>query len=398
VVKDSLSVVLPSGALYVQPVVKTFTIKLNDDSYTFTAIRAGVKRLNVEPGAFLRENFLTWQPQLKEITATQPEWLTYYAAQTCYIYATAEFDNHNTLYKKIATFTAGKAYTVNTSVEYIAALMGQRPAKYDVYVVATDEPSGPRMSNVQQYIVVENAPNEQVFCFQNSLGGIDAIRCTGEAKHTPEYTASTALMNDTEDTYYIEKKDLRAQNTGWLSKASAAWLHDFFTSKQRYKHEDDTLQPVVIDEVTAETSTTEDLIAFEFTYRPAVASQHLNIKRSPQKSYSIWDDFVNTYVLAPLSPHVIFPGDRKIYNVQKIGGIWWTTDNHSAVVYADGSPIEMWSDGQTSQVKVIPDASHPEYGNYYSGFFTEKNNAAAQGWRIPTKNDFEKLLHWCPVK
>ena len=196
---------------------------------------------------------------------------------------------------KITTLTAGNVYTINTSVERIAGFVDYPPVYYSVYVVTTDSPSGPRLSNIQQYVVVDKAPNERTFCFQNSLGGIDAIRCTGEAKHTPEYTSSTALMNEVEDTYNIEKKDLHAQNTGWLNKAAAAWLHDFFTAKQRYKYEEDTLQSVVIDEVTAETSTIEDLIAFEFTYRPAIASKYMKLTRDFGTVSCTWSGFVNVW-------------------------------------------------------------------------------------------------------
>jgi hypothetical protein len=142
-------------------------------------------------------------------------------------------------------------------------------------------------------------PNEQFYCFQNSLGGLDTVRCTGEAKYAPEYTPSTALMNEVEDVYYIEKKDVTTQNTGWLNKAITAWLHDFFTAKQRYKYEDNTPQAVVIDEVTAETSTTEDLIAFEFTYREAKASIYLNLKRDGITTSCTWVDYANVLEYIP---------------------------------------------------------------------------------------------------
>jgi hypothetical protein len=294
VVHNALTFTLPAAGLFVQPeLVRTFTLLLDNSTYNFTAIRTGVKRLNVEPSVFLAKNFLTWQPQTKEVIAVQPEWLTYYASQTCHLYVRAEVYNNNIRSKKIADFAAGNAYTVNTSVERITALVGYPPARYDIYVVATDSPSGPRLSNIQQYIVVGPTPNEQFFCFQNSLGGIDTVRCTGEAKHTPEYTPSTALFNEVEDTYHIEKKDLKAQNTGWLRKDTAAWLNDFFASKQRYKYEDGALQPVVIDEVTAETSTAEDLIAFEFTYRESTASTYLNLKRDFGSTTATWTTFMN---------------------------------------------------------------------------------------------------------
>ena len=66
IVRDSLSGTIPTTDIYIQPeLINTFSILLNNDSYNFTAIRTGVKRLNVEPEEFLKKNFLTWQPQVK---------------------------------------------------------------------------------------------------------------------------------------------------------------------------------------------------------------------------------------------------------------------------------------------------------------------------------------------
>jgi hypothetical protein len=302
VIKNALSVTLPSGVLYVQgDLVKEFRIQLGvaGDAIirTFKAILCGLKGAGSADGAeFLSKNFLTWQPQQKKVTAMQPEWLTYYATNTCYLFVSAEFDDNTVGVQNLNMFPSGKAYTVDTSVSRITALFGRTPVRYNVFVAAgNDAFSSQRISNVQQYIVEPPAYNEQFFFFQNSLGGIDTVRCIGEAKHAPEYTPSTALMNEVEDVYNIEKKDLHTQNTGWLGKAAAAWLHDFFVSKQHYKHEDDVLQAVVIDEVTAESSTAEDLISFEFTYRPAIASEYMKLTREFGEKTCTWSGYVNAW-------------------------------------------------------------------------------------------------------
>jgi hypothetical protein len=294
VVHNALKFTMPTADPFVQPeILRTFRLVLNDFAYFFSAIRTGVKRLNVAPVEFLSKNFLTWQPPVKEITDTQPEWLTCYPAQNGFLFVTATLAGHSTVSKKMAILTAGKVYTFDTSVEHITALVGARPVRYDVYVVATDNPSALQL-NTQIYRVVNSTDNERFYCFQNSLGGLDTVRCTGEIKHAPEYTPSTALMNDdVEDVYHIEKKDVTTQTTGWLDKAARAWLHDFFMSKQRHKYEDNALQAVVIDEVTAETSTTEDLIAFEFTYREATASIYLNLKHNSITTTATWAGYVN---------------------------------------------------------------------------------------------------------
>jgi hypothetical protein len=322
VVKNALSVTLPSGSLHVQSeLVKTFTIILNNSSYTFKAIRGGLKtRIYAEDADFLFKNFLTWQTQQKKVTAMQPEWLTYYAAQTCYLFVTAEFDDHTVVAQHLDTLISGTAYTVDTSVSRIASLFGRMPVRYNVYVATSNDAFSKRVSNVQQYIVEAPTYNEQIFFFQNSLGGIDSIRCIGEAKHAPEYTASTALLSNTEHTYYIEKKDLRTQNTGWLGKESAVWLHDFFTSRQRYKYEETTLQPVVIDEVIAETSTLEDLILFEFTYRPAIILEYLSLKREFGEKACTWSEYVNAW--------------DTVYSAAWDRNTWFTTNTDVAYMLA----------------------------------------------------------------
>jgi hypothetical protein len=49
-------------------------------------------------------------------------------------------------------------------------------------------------------------------------------------------------------------------------------------SHKIYLFENGKFNPVVIDEVTAETSSKENLTAFEFIYRPAERSDYLNLR------------------------------------------------------------------------------------------------------------------------
>ncbi|MDR2126953.1 MAG: hypothetical protein LBP63_09000 [Prevotellaceae bacterium] len=94
-----------------------------------------------------------------------------------------------------------------------------------------------------------------------------------------------------ERTFFTEKKDIRKQNTGWITKYEADWMRDFFMSKKIYLFENNELNPIVIDEVTAETSTQKNLIAFEFTYRPAEMSDYLNLKDiSTANTGNYWND------------------------------------------------------------------------------------------------------------
>ena len=74
---------------YIQPnIMKDFAATVyevgSEDSkkeISFSVIRAGVDRLADSAANFLKTNFLTWQPQTKEVTYYSPEFLTYYAAE-----------------------------------------------------------------------------------------------------------------------------------------------------------------------------------------------------------------------------------------------------------------------------------------------------------------------------
>jgi hypothetical protein len=303
-VHDALSFTMPAGDVFVQPaLVRTFTLILNDDSHEFTAIRAGVKKMNGDAADFLIRNFLTAQEQVKDVTATQPEWLTYYAVQDAFLYIDAHAPEQAPEYIKVAAFEAGKAYTVDMRFDRLAALCSYPPAFMAACVVATDAPNGQRLTCKQYYNCINASPHQrintsihQLFAFENSLGGFDTVRCTGEAKTTPEYTPATAIINDTESAYRIDKKDARTQNTGWISKEAAQWLQDMFASRKVYRYDTDAgaWEPVIMDEnPTAETSTREDMVAFEFTCRPALDKPYLVLHRIEETISAAWGAFTN---------------------------------------------------------------------------------------------------------
>ena len=76
---------------YVQEnIMKAFSAEIyevgdagNRKEFSFSVIRAGVDKLADSAENFLKNNFLTWQPQVKAVTYYSPEFLTYYAAEAC---------------------------------------------------------------------------------------------------------------------------------------------------------------------------------------------------------------------------------------------------------------------------------------------------------------------------
>jgi hypothetical protein len=307
-IHDALAFTMPdAGAdIFIQPALaKTFTLLLNDDAHTFTAVRTGINGWKHTPGRFLEKNFLTAQEQTKYVTADQPEWLTYYAQQNAYLYITAKTAGWPPQYIKITDTPAGKAITVNMRFNRLAALCTRRPDTIAACVFAADSHTAARLTNIQHYKLIPGTvassyrhittSSHQIFAFENSLGGLDTLRCTGEAKAAPEYTPNTALINDAESAYRVDKKDTKTQNTGWLSKEATLWIQDFFAARKTYILENDNWRPIILDEnPTAETSTHEDLAAFEFSYRPATSDAFLPPARQDD-AFATWDDFINIW-------------------------------------------------------------------------------------------------------
>ena len=371
-VHDALAFTFPDAEVFIQPeLVKTFTLLLDDDSHEFTAIRAGVKDLSGTPEDFLMQNFLTAQEQFKQVTAGQPEWLTYYALQDSYLYITAYSRNHSE-HIRLAALEQGKAYTINMQFDRLAALCQQQPEIIAAYTVATDSPYGQRLSCKQYYKCI-NSSTHQLFCFENSLGGLDALRCTGEAKTTPEYTPATAIINDRETAYRIDKKDVRAQNTGWLSKQAARWLQDMFVSRKTYILENNRWLPIILDEnPAAETSTREDLTAFEFTCRPAEDKPYLAIQRIEETVSATWNSFINRWNSSPVVPAADWGAfiNRWNYTPPLPAATWgafinrwkrigyndyshdYSTDYNITSPYLTVSPETVWLPGSAPQAQV----------------------------------------------
>ncbi|MDR1198702.1 MAG: hypothetical protein LBK94_06775 [Prevotellaceae bacterium] len=275
VVINELTFTVPAANVFIQPDIrKNFVLKINTTSYNFTALRCGIRDFGDTATNFLTKNFLTWQPREKKITRNQPEFLTYHATQASFLFITAYYETGMKLGIGSVAMTAGNVYTVN-----IGSMLKSLPktlVAVEAVVYATGFPSN-KISKYQYYSIAEELPDDRYFLFENSLGGIDTVRCTGEIKSEPEFTREAALMGDTELTFFTEKKDAVTQNTGNIKRSEAAWLHDFFISKKTYVLTENKLKSVVIDSITAEASSKEDLRSFEFTYRPAETSDYLII-------------------------------------------------------------------------------------------------------------------------
>lgn len=288
IVHTSLSFTLKEQTTsYVQSnLVADFTISLNSGELTasFRAIRAGVDRSSVDAAIFLKANFLTWQPQVKKVTYSTPEYLTFYAVSDCVVRLKAYFnEGEETTSEEIELYnaSAGSAYTLPMEYAVIAAKFDSRfPSFYDVWV---EDTVGARLTYVQRYVASDIlSEREHWILFENSLGGIDTIRAYGQCDFTADHTHNIAVIDEVSTEYSVDTERIFEKSTGYLTPQERTWLLDFLPSAQKYIFAGNALRPIVVTEDNTAYSEEDLPSEYTFSYKYADATSLLNITRAEE--------------------------------------------------------------------------------------------------------------------
>lgn len=288
IVHTSLSFTLKEQTTsYVQSnLVADFTISLNSGELTasFRAIRAGVDRSSVDAAIFLKANFLTWQPQVKKVTYSTPEYLTFYAVSDCVVRLKAYFnEGEETTSEEIELYnaSAGSAYTLQMEYAVIAAKFDSRfPSFYDVWV---EDTVGARLTYVQRYVASDIlSEREHWILFENSLGGIDTIRAYGQCDFTADHTHNIAVIDEVSTEYSVDTERIFEKSTGFLTPQERTWLLDFLPSAQKYIFAGNALRPIVVTEDNTAYSEEDLPSEYTFSYKYADATPLLNITRAEE--------------------------------------------------------------------------------------------------------------------
>lgn len=284
---------------YIQPnIMKAFVATVyevgSEDSkkeISFSVIRAGVDRLADSAANFLKTNFLTWQPQTKEVTYYSPEFLTYYAAEASEVKCKAYIPNGHGYEGKVLTLAsleAGKVYTVPVQYAIIAKLLGDGilPHVYEIWV----EQAGERVTYVQQYFAGGmKSEEEEWFLFENSLGGVDCFRAYGNSENTAEHTHNVAEIEEDSEEYRVDTTRKFKKNTGFLDKKERQWLLDFFPSLGKYVYHGNSLRKITVTDSDVNYEAKELPSNYTFTYKYSDARPYLNISRSEVGSFKQLD-------------------------------------------------------------------------------------------------------------
>jgi hypothetical protein len=319
-----------SSEPYVQPnIMKSFVATVYEvgsegskKEFTFSVIRAGVDRLSDSATNFLKNNFLTWQPQVKAVTYYSPEFLTYYASATSVMKCKAYMWNGTAYEEKEVVLmnhmNAGTVYTVPVQYAIIAKKIGGsiQPSYYDIWV----EQDGKRVTYVQRYYASDmKSEEEEWFLFENSLGGVDCFRAYGNSENTAEHTHNVAEIEEDSEEYRVDTTRKFKKNTGFLDKKERLWMLDFFPSLGKYVYHGNSLRKITVTESDVNYEAKELPSDYTFTYKYSDARPYLNLTRSDVSNFKQMDIHlpeIGNFTIAPrlvefprqlLSGGVLFP-------------------------------------------------------------------------------------------
>lgn len=266
---------------YEQPnIVGTFSAVIDGGApYNFTVVRAGVDKLSDTASNFLTSNWLTWQPQIKAVTYSSPEYLTYYAVIACKAVLKAAMQDDSVRIIDLISMVAGTAYTIPCQYATISArLGGALPKYYDIY---TQDGTGNRLSYIQRYYPSSFlSEQEQWILFENSLGGLDTFRAYGQMDFEGAHTHNIAEIDEIATEYRIDTERKFKKNTGHIDEYDRRWLLDFFPSRGKYIYTGSSLRRIVVTESNVTYVDKELPSSFEFTYKYADSTPFLNLQRT----------------------------------------------------------------------------------------------------------------------
>lgn len=280
VVESSLAFSFPDEDIFEQPTLaRTFSVLFGAlQACTFTAVRSGKAHLNESASSFLKGNFLTWQPTTKYVTYYSPEWLTYFAVESCSIVLKAYFSGGETQLLSLTSLSPGNCVTVNLQYAVVCGkLSNRRPMYYDVWVQGE---SGARLTYIQRYMAsAPQSPDESWYLFENSLGGLDSLRAYGSLDFAPEFEHQIAQTSDGLQEYRIDTSRVYTRYTGYLNPAEAKWLQDLFSARQKYAYTHSGYYRIVFTSSDGAYSGADMPSSYSFSYRFAEDDPFLDIQR-----------------------------------------------------------------------------------------------------------------------
>lgn len=284
VVSHYLETVLPTSNAFIQTSAKAAFVALVNGSQvaSFSVINAGVRKLSLTATEFLQANWLTWQPQSKQVGWNQPEYLSFYFASNGVVKARFYRLNGTQKTVQIASATGGKVWTFNTTMSYLFGMSGVELDDLAGYVdVWTEDGNGNQLSYTQRYLHANEDRDDHFYLCVNSLGGIDTFNFHGNCTLAPEVEHETGEVSGRKLNITDKAERKWQQNTGFQGKTCSIWLWELLAAAKQWAVHDGNAEPIVIDTSSLEMNDRDNLHSCTFSYKLAEEGRLLNITRTP---------------------------------------------------------------------------------------------------------------------
>ncbi|MFZ4400908.1 MAG: hypothetical protein ACOYO1_12805 [Bacteroidales bacterium] len=269
-----LLVSIPTGIIFTQiNAVATFTIYINNVlQCSFDCVKSGIDGNPPSAINFFKANFLTWQPQELKVKYDDPQYLTYYATEIIIVKLNFFYFQSGVIASHIAhygSFSAGDCYTFNMKYSYLRSKCIPTSLKPSFIEVWVENTSGVRLSYKQRYQLQDDYDRfDDLFLFENSLGGIDVIRFNGWMQGRDDHKISSAVFNGHTKEYDLEYMRIFSKNTGYISSETyRKWALDFFSCINRYHISEGQNKQIVLPKFETKNTKGElNDFSFEFYY------------------------------------------------------------------------------------------------------------------------------------
>jgi hypothetical protein len=207
--------------------------------YPFRLVKGGIDSEMIDSTTFLRGNFLTWMPRVKKVKFLDPQWLTYYAIGEARLFIQATYLEADDLITSdpalLYELPYGKKSTLNVKFQRLWEQFAQE-SRSPYYIDCWIEDEGKDVLTYKQRYVLTDQFHEfdDLFCFENSLGGVDVIRFTGEIEHKINHEFKSAQFLESTQEYGISFLQLYEKSTGYFKNGyEMLWTNDFLSSINR---------------------------------------------------------------------------------------------------------------------------------------------------------------------
>lgn len=283
VVAQYLSIRLPESNIFQQTSGQADFEAYVDGEFccNFTVIMGGVRKLADSAANWLKANWLTWQPQVKQVRWNQPEYLTYYHQVPSRVVVRFYPKAGSPEKKVVYSAKAGELISYNMEMAHLFSLSTYEASQLNGYVdVWVETILGMQLTYVQRYVFIPVTRREHYYFCVNSLGGVDTFCFTGAHVLAPSIEHESAEQASRKISITSKQERAWQQGTGNMGKYEAKWLWDFFASMKQWAIIDSNIEEIVLDSSSIKASSVENLNASEFSYTLAEEGQLLRISRS----------------------------------------------------------------------------------------------------------------------